>query len=63
MSGDQQSQNHHVLVKKYRYPSPIPDLVNQILGQRLEICILSKLLGKFTRPRGPKTQSPRREEK
>ena len=50
MSGDQQSQNHHVLVKKYRYPSPIPDLVNQILGQRLEICILSKLLGKFTRP-------------
>lgn len=49
MSGDHESQNHQVLVKKFRYPSPIPDLVNQILGRSLEICILSKLLGKFKR--------------
>lgn len=56
MSGDQQSQNHQVLVEKFRYPSPIPDLANQILGQHLEISILSKLLGKFT---GPEDQRPR----
>lgn len=63
MSGDHQSQNHQVLVKKFRYPSPIPDLVNQILGRSLEICILSKLLGKFKRHQRPKTRSSRREEK